>query len=636
MLEKLIPLEFPPGLFKNGTVYQAQGRWYDANGVRFFRKAIRPIGGWRTMLDSSANPLAALSGVPRGAIAWARAAGSTTQVAVGTHTRLYAIIAGVLSNITPAGFTTGAQDSSLGAAYGAGNYGAGPYGLGIGSTLVPADTWQFDAFGETMVACFTADGRLLVWDNVGVDVATVVAGAPTSCRGVVITPERFLVALGAGGDARSVQWASQNTTTTWGALSTNTAGQFTLTTVGRIMCGRRTKSQTLIFTDVDMFSMNYRGDVFVYGFKQEGVGCGLVAPNAVATTDTAAYWMGKNGFFAYDGYAHPLASEVHDAVFGNLNTVQVAKIFAVALADFGEIWWFYPSAGSTENDSYVVYNYQENHWTVGKLARTAGFDRGATTYPVMCEPGFSATGTLTSTGTTPTNGDTVTLGAKTYTFQTVLTNVDGNVLIGANAAAALTNLFNAINLGPGSGTTYAAATTLHPTVSAETVTATTIVVRAKSSGTGGNTIASTKVAVTLSWGAVTLINGGTSVGFAVGIVDEHEYLDTRTGMTPYLESGPMELGSGLQALKFGLGTGENLVRVQRIVPDEKNQGDTQVLLYTSLFPNQAEVLRGPYTNANPTNVRTTARQVRIRHQEVNPSSWRVGITRLGVIPGGRR
>ena len=41
----LIKLEIPPGLYKNGTEYQAAGRWTDANLVRWFENTLRPIGG---------------------------------------------------------------------------------------------------------------------------------------------------------------------------------------------------------------------------------------------------------------------------------------------------------------------------------------------------------------------------------------------------------------------------------------------------------------------------------------------------------------------------------------------------------------------------------------------------------------
>jgi hypothetical protein len=118
----------------------------------------------------------------------------------------------------------------------------------------------------------------------------------------------------------------------------------------------------------------------------------------------------------------------------------------------------------------------------------------------------AATGTLTLTANAG-NTETVTIGTKTYTFQTVLTNVDGNVLIGATASDSLDNLIAAINLGAGSGTLYAAATTANGFVSAAAGVGDTMVVTAIKSGSFGNTIASTETLANGSWGAATLAGG---------------------------------------------------------------------------------------------------------------------------------
>lgn len=124
----------------------------------------------------------------------------------------------------------------------------------------------------------------------------------------------------------------------------------------------------------------------------------------------------------------------------------------------------------------------------------------------IADRAVKATGTLTSSGTF-TDGQTVVIGGKTYTFQTTLTNVDGNVLIGADQTASHANLKAAINLEAGAGTTYAAAMTLHPTVTATSATGTTTVVQAKSAGTAGNSIATTDTLSNVNWGAATLAGG---------------------------------------------------------------------------------------------------------------------------------
>jgi len=117
-----------------------------------------------------------------------------------------------------------------------------------------------------------------------------------------------------------------------------------------------------------------------------------------------------------------------------------------------------------------------------------------------------ATGTLTGT-VNFSDTDTVTIDTKVYTFQATLTNVDGNVQLGGSLATSLQNLYDAINLTGTPGTQYAAAMTLHPTVTATAVGATTLDVEAKLGGTQGNLIATTSSVADPDWGAATLTGG---------------------------------------------------------------------------------------------------------------------------------
>jgi hypothetical protein len=96
-----------------------------------------------------------------------------------------------------------------------------------------------------------------------------------------------------------------------------------------------------------------------------------------------AVWMGSRGFFIYDGYVKPLPSEVEDYVFSDMNRSQRSMIVAVPNTEYGEVWWFYPSGGASEIDRYVVWNYHENHWSIGSLSRTCGVDKNVFNYPMM-------------------------------------------------------------------------------------------------------------------------------------------------------------------------------------------------------------------------------------------------------------
>tara|TARA_R110002167_G_scaffold19350_3_gene71589 strand:- start:677 stop:1351 length:675 start_codon:yes stop_codon:yes gene_type:complete len=111
-----------------------------------------------------------------------------------------------------------------------------------------------------------------------------------------------------------------------------------------------------------------------------------VAPNAAAVVDVGAFWMGTHSFFGYSGgAAQEIKCDVADYIFSDINRAQISKTFAVANSTYGEIFWFYPSSGSTENDRYVVYNYVEGTWYTGDLARTSGVDHGAFPLPIWAD-----------------------------------------------------------------------------------------------------------------------------------------------------------------------------------------------------------------------------------------------------------
>lgn len=392
MLERFIPLTIKPGVYKNGTRYQAKGRWFDANLVRWYEGIMGPIGGWRNVLDPSTQAKLSVTGKPRNALGWRTNAGLSV-IGIGTSTKLWFYSDGALTDITPTGLVAGAADGFFSSGgYGQGKYGVGYYGTNTGAiTLHQADNWQLDNFGENVVACWTADGRIFSAAP-GAQV-TPLANAPTSVIGIVVTPERFLVALGGTGsvdptpDARRIRWASQESTTLWTPAATNSAGEFELTTKGKLMAGRRTRRQTLLWTDVDMYSMTFTAGTDVYAFDQLGDNCGLIGPNAQCVIGDLAFWMSYGKFFLYDGALKPIPCDVVDFVFQDLNQQQRSKVVCVPNTLFDEIVWYYPSASQagSENDRYVSYNYRENHWSIGTLGRGCGIDRGIYEYPVLLD-----------------------------------------------------------------------------------------------------------------------------------------------------------------------------------------------------------------------------------------------------------
>jgi hypothetical protein len=616
----LIDLNIPAGVYRNGTDLQSQGRWRDANLVRWHDGVMRPIGGWRTRSDNAgAYKL-------RGMITWSDNS-ADRWIATGSYNKLYAYSAsGTQYDLTPAGFTEGREDALSFTGFGGGAFGAYAWGVARPDTanILPATCWHLDTWGEYLVAMTANDGKVYEWDldivtgsetvtngtfdtdsdwtkgadwaiasgvaswtgttsnalsqtitvvddktyEVSIDVidatdtaeakititgdtsttvllnqvlavgtntvrflsddtsvtveiepnsgtepnfdidnvsikkvpaAKVISNAPTNNESIIVTEERFLFCLGAGGNPRKVQWSDREDNTSWTPAVTNEAGDLELNTSGALMKGMRVRGQTLLLTSRDAHVANYIGPPYVYGFERVGTSCGLAACQAAIVVDAGAFWMGVNSFYTYNGSAvSELPCDVSDYVFNDINKAQISKAFCMSNAMFGEIWWFYPSAAGTENNRYVVFNYVEGTWYIGELDRTAGADRGAFRQPMMAKASDK----------------------KIY---------------------------------------------------------------------------------------------------------EHEVGLEYDSLTPFAESGP-----------FRIGTGDQVMAVTEMLPDEKTQGDVNATFKTRFYPNDTERSYGPYTMSNPTSVRFTGRQVRMRVEGVNYSDWRVGINRLDVIAGGRR
>jgi hypothetical protein len=384
----LIPFAPQAGVFRNGTTYQAKGRWYDMNLMRFRQDAVVPVPGWQKRSSSAA----AFSGASRAVLNWTDNSASR-WIGVGTSTHLYAQDeAGANHDITPVAFAAGRDDAAQNLGFGGGAYGASAYGVPAPNTVafLPASVWSLDSWGENLVGCCDTDGKLYEWTLNTATPAAVITNAPTGCAGLVVTEEGFLFALGAGGDGRRVQWCDQRDNTTWTPLPTNQAGDFDLLTAGTLRSGKAITGGTLLFTDVDVWLATYIGTPLVYGFQRKGVGCGPISKGAVAAKDSIAAWMGRGGtFFLFDGQSvQPLDCDVQGYV-ADLNVNQASKVTAVHLAGPGEVWWFFPSSTSNECDRYVAWCYREsqrlgrNIWSLGQLGRTGGTGKGVEAKPLM-------------------------------------------------------------------------------------------------------------------------------------------------------------------------------------------------------------------------------------------------------------
>lgn len=378
-----IPIVLPPGVVKLGTDYQSKGRYRYTDLMRWENGSMQPVGGWRLRSDS------ALDGVSRAILTWATNDNSA-WIGVGTNTHLYAITrGGAVDDITPVGFAPGAEDATTGTGYGSGLYGAGLYGTlrADPTNVIPAASWTLDTFGEHLVGVMDEDQIIYEWTLDPMVVAAEVTNSPL-CSAIVTTQENILMALGAYDgtvvNPRYIKWSSIQDNTDWTPTATNQARDATLQTQGKIMTAKRVPGGLLVLTDEGAFSGTYVGPPFVYTFQRIGAGCGAVSRQCVAATQSTAYWWGPNGFYQSNGFVTPLECDVQDYVFSDFNPEQISKVSAVLNSDYSEVWWFYPSANSLENNRYVVYNFLDNIWHFGNLDRTCGTgSNGVLPFPLM-------------------------------------------------------------------------------------------------------------------------------------------------------------------------------------------------------------------------------------------------------------
>lgn len=374
----LVNIDLPPGLMANGTARQAQNRWRSGDLVRWPDGSnLQPVGGWSALTEDT------VSGKGRCCVAWVANNGNR-YLGVGTHSGLYVMTAaGDVYDITPSGFTSGNGDAVSTTGYGGGAFGVGTYGTPRPDTgtFVPASVWSLDTWGQYLVGCMDGDGKLYEWQlNTGTPAAAI-SGAPTGCTGLVVTAERFIFAL----KNRTVYWCDQGVNTDWTAGTTDQAGDQDLDTTGRLLCGQRVSGGTLLFTNTDVWLARYQGLPAVYGFTKVGDNCGIIAKGAAVSLDSRAVWMGKDNFYLYDGGVSQLSSEVADYVFSDISASSTSKITAWHNTQFSEVWWFYPSSGTTENNRYVKWNYRLGTWDYGSLPRTCGTPAGVFTYPICVD-----------------------------------------------------------------------------------------------------------------------------------------------------------------------------------------------------------------------------------------------------------
>jgi hypothetical protein len=217
----------------------------------------------------------------------------------------------------------------------------------------------------------------------------IVTDCPTVCNYVLVSDaSRFVLAFGVNDYGSTVQdpllirWSDQESVNVWSPQITNQAGSFRLSIGSEIITAQQTRQEVLVWTDAALYSMQYLGPPYVWGVQPVGANISIAGPNAAATAGAVTYWMGYDKFYVYSGQVQTLPCTLWRYVFGDINLAQRAQFFASTNERYNEIWWFYCSAASATIDRYVIFNYVENVWYYGTLARTAWLDSALRTNPI--------------------------------------------------------------------------------------------------------------------------------------------------------------------------------------------------------------------------------------------------------------
>ena len=273
--------------------------------------------------------------------------------------------------------------------------------------------WSHDNFGEDLIINIR-DGGLFYWDKslglasrgVELSATSTFSGeksVPTVAKQVLVSDiDRHVIAFGCDGvggsssatqgdgvqDPLLIRFSSQENPVDWFPTATNTAGDLRLGAGSTFVHAVETKREILVYTDKSLHSMRFIGPPFTFGISQLASNITIMSSASAIATEDVVYWMGIDNFYVHAGQTAQLPCTVKDKIFLDFNLAQRDKVVAGINSEFGEVWWFYPSAESSECDKYVIWNYNEKVWYYGSLTRTAWLDRGIRNFPIAAGSGY--------------------------------------------------------------------------------------------------------------------------------------------------------------------------------------------------------------------------------------------------------
>jgi len=514
--------------------------------------------------------------------------------------------------------SAGLDTAVVGGGWGAGTWGRSTWGSGISlGVTTQLRLWTQDNYGENLVFA-PRNGPIYYWvrdtatwaRGITLSSAATTAGylgsfVPNTTNQVLASDtQRFVIALGANpydpNDANTtfdpmvVRWSDQENVFDWVPSITNQAGEQKLQIGSYLVTAQATRQEIILWSDAALYSMQYLGPPYVWGFQLLEGNISIISPNAAITVNTVTYWMGVDKFYMYSGTVQTLPCTLRQYVFSDINLTQAQQVVCGINEGYNEVWWQYPSADSTINDRYVIYNYLEKVWYYGTMNRTAWLDSSLQSYPmaVYSVQNSYLNNNVTSSATSLTlvnansypNSGTVTIGSEVISY----TGKSGSVLTGCTRGA--------------EGTTASS----H-----------------------------------LAYSSVT-------AGIPNGILYHENGLDDGASSTA------IAIDSYIGSSDFDIGDGHNYGFVWRMIPDINFTSSTAESPYINLtvkprtFPGAAygtganpQVVRTAtipveqYTNEVYTRIRGRQMSMRVESTDLGVA-WQLGVPRIDIRPDGRK
>jgi hypothetical protein len=258
-----------------------------------------------------------------------------------------------------------------------GNTGFTDVSKGGGYSLPSGERWYFTQYGQRVIGAAEGQNLQSFVLNSSSAFADLAAAAPqaryiTTIKDFVMVGNTFDGTNGA--QPQRVQWCAIDDPTTWPVAGSNTEAQLLAGSQiipgdqGWIMglVGNLGNADGAVFFERGIFRVVFQGSPTVFGFyPAEGVR-GTPCPKSIVQLGALAYYVGEDGFYAFDGStSRPIGVDRVDKTFwANVNTAFLANVIGAFDPINRLVMWSYPSnsAPGGVNDSLIVYNWALDKW----------------------------------------------------------------------------------------------------------------------------------------------------------------------------------------------------------------------------------------------------------------------------------